>query len=253
MLMMQDPLVSIITPAFNAEGTIGDTLSSVAVQSYPLIEHFVMDGASNDQTRQIVAQFNKVRFFSDKDEGVYDAMNKGITVATGDIIGILNSDDLYASTDVVEQVVQTFQESGADAIYGDLDYVRQEDTNKVVRRWRSGYYQLRNWRYGWMPPHPTFFVKRSVYERFGMFNLALTSAADYELMLRFCVVHHIQVAYLPKVLVKMREGGQSNATIQGRIKANREDGLAWKMNGFTHRGYIRILKPMRKLLQWLPV
>lgn len=233
-------------------GTVRDTLASVKNQTYRDIEHLIIDGASSDATLSIVGEFAHVTAcYSEKDRGIYDAMNRGIACATGDIIGILNSDDVYASNATIASVMQIFDETGADAIYGDLDYVRPNDLNKVVRRWRSGDFDRKRFKWGWMPPHPSFFVKRALYEKFGNFNLELRSAADYELMLRLAYKHEINCAYLPQVLVKMRTGGASNATLKNRIRANREDLRAWQINELRPYFFTLWFKPLRKLHQYL--
>ena len=180
-------------------------------------------GGSTDRTVDIVRRSGQVaRLISEPDNGIYDAMNKGIGLATGDIIGILNADDFYTGEQVLANVVRAFQEDNTAACYGDLQYVDYTDTDKVVRHWHSGIFAgPRQFYWGWMPPHPTFFVRRDVYEKYGVFNLELGSAADYEIMLRFLVKHQVTAAYIPEVLVKMRTGGVSNASVNNRLAANR--------------------------------
>ncbi|AEE50761.1 glycosyltransferase family 2 protein [Haliscomenobacter hydrossis] len=244
--------ISIVTPAFNSAKTIRHTIESVARQTYPNVEYIVVDGGSRDATAAIVNRYSDVvdLFISEPDRGVYDAMNKGIRAATGDVIAILNSDDFYTHSHVLEQIVAAFQQSKADSIYGDLQYVDPENTHQVIRHWESGDYQRQSFLAGWMPPHPTFFVKREVYKRHGLFNLALKSSADYELMLRFLYKHEVSTAYVPDVLVRMRAGGLSNASWSNRWRANREDKLAWRINGLKPYFYTTILKPLRKLEQF---
>lgn len=244
--------ISIVTPAFNSAKTIRHTIESVARQTYPNVEYIVVDGGSRDATAAIVNRYSHVvdLFISEPDRGVYDAMNKGIRAATGDVIAILNSDDFYTHSRVLEQIVAAFQQSKADSIYGDLQYVDPENTHQVIRHWESGDYHRRSFLAGWMPPHPTFFVKREVYKRHGLFNLALKSSADYELMLRFLYKHRVSTAYVPDVLVRMRAGGLSNASWSNRWRANREDKLAWRINGLKPYFYTTILKPLRKLEQF---
>lgn len=245
-------IVSIVTPAYNSESTIADTMESIANQTYENIEQVVVDGKSSDRTLQIVtSHFNNVQILSESDKGIYDAMNKGVQMATGEIVGILNSDDFYANSQVIEEVMRVFEDESVDAVYGDLVYVDERDTSKVVRIWKSGEYKLSEWKKGWMPPHPTFFVRKECYEKFGSYSLELKSSADYELMLRMCYKHKIRVAYLPKILVHMRTGGQSNASIGNRIKANREDREAWRMNDLKPAPFTTILKPLRKITQFL--
>jgi len=243
--------VTIITPTFNSAATVRDTLQSVAAQSYGAIEHIIVDGRSQDETLEFISAFGHVsKLISEQVLGIFDAMNKGITHAQGDIIGILNSDDIYSSSEVIQQVVQIFQTSGSDALYANLVYTRREDTSKVVRRWVSGNYVRTNFYRGWMPPHPTFFVKKSIYDQFGTFNLALKNAADYELMLRFLFKENIKVAYLPIELVRMRVGGASNRSLRSRISSNRMDAMAWRINGLQPKWYTFIRKPLSKLKQY---
>ena len=246
------PKITIITVSFNSAQTIGDTLRSVAGQSYPNIEHIIVDGASTDQTMQIVTGFPHVKkCISEKDEGIYFAMNKGIAMASGDVIGILNADDLYADNDVIEKVAAVFEDPAVDATYADLVFVDREDVSKVVRTWKSGPFKRSSMYNGWMPPHPTFFVRRSMYEKYGLFNTILRSAADYELMLRFLLKHEINLSYIPQTIINMRQGGKSTASISNRIKANVEDRKAWRMNGLKPHFFTLILKPLRKIKQFI--
>lgn len=244
--------VTIITPCYNSSSTIADTLRSVSQQTYPFIEHIIIDGASTDNTLEIVKQFQHVAaIVSEKDKGIYDAMNKGIEKSTGDLIGILNSDDFYQDEKVIEDVVALFASSRSDTVYGDLLYVNPDNTHKVERNWKAGKYRASSFLWGWMPPHPTFFVRRELYAKFGKFDLALRSAADYELMLRLLYKHQVSTSYLPRVLVRMRSGGNSNASLRNRWKANQEDRKAWAMNNLTPNFLTLILKPIRKIFQYL--
>lgn len=246
------PKISIITVSFNSAQTIGDTLKSIAGQSYPNIEHIIVDGASTDQTMQIVTGFPHVtKCISEKDEGIYFAMNKGIAMASGDVIGILNADDLYADNGVIAKVAAVFEDPAVDATYADLVFVDREDVSKVVRTWKSGPFKRSSMYNGWMPPHPTFFVRRSLYEKYGLFNTILRSAADYELMLRFLLKHEINLSYIPQTIINMRQGGKSTASISNRIKANVEDRKAWRMNGLKPHFFTLILKPLRKIKQFI--
>ena len=244
--------VSIITVCYNAEKTIADAIHSVLSQDYPHIEYIVVDGNSKDGTVEIVQSFGGriSKFISEPDRGIYDAMNKGISMASGDVVGILNSDDLYENPWVISHVVDLFKTSLSDAVYGDLNYVDDEDIKQVKRRWKSGDYERGNFLEGWMPPHPTFFVKREMYSRFGGFNTTLQFAADYELMLRFLYKEEISCAYLPMNLIKMRMGGASNSSIKNRIQANKEDRKAWKLNGLSPRWYTLYKKPISKMGQF---
>ena len=246
--------VSIITITYNSAETVEDTIQSVLAQDYPNIEYIIVDGASKDDTLSIVNRYtDKIATIqSEPDKGIYDAMNKGVRLATGDLIGILNSDDFYADAQVISDIVKTVQSAGADGCYADLVYVDRNETSRVVRTWKSGEYRHGQFMRGWMPPHPTFFVKRSIYEKHGLYSLQLRSAADYELMLRLIHKHGISLAYLPRVITKMRAGGQSNVTLKNRWKANKEDRLAWKMNGLQPGFLTLIRKPLSKLIQYLP-
>jgi glycosyltransferase involved in cell wall biosynthesis len=243
--------VSIITVSFNSDNTITDTIQSVLSQDYKNIEYIIVDGLSKDNTINIVKSFGDkiTKFVSEKDKGLYDAMNKGIDLATGDIIGFLNSDDFYPNQQVLTKIVQAFQKD-TDAVYADLVYVSAQDKTKITRTWISGKYVSGAFLKGWMPPHPTFFVRKSIYQKYGKFTDKLRSAADYELMLRFIHKHKINLAYLPEVTVHMRAGGTSNASLKNRIKANREDKLAWKMNDLKPGALTFIRKPLSKLRQF---
>lgn len=245
--------VSIITICYNSEATIEDTIRSVASQDYPEIEYIIVDGVSNDGTLDIVERHRDhvSTLISEKDKGIYDAMNKGVQAATGDIIGILNSDDFYANEHVISAVVQQFQSSGAEGLYADLVYVDHEDTQKITRNWVSGEYKAGAFKRGWMPPHPTFFVLKSCYEEYGLYNIDFRISADYELMLRFIHKHQIAITYLPQVITHMRTGGESNVSIQNRLQANREDRMAWKINGLKAGTVASIRKPLSKVMQFI--
>lgn len=243
--------VSIITITYNSEPTLKDTIESVINQTYKNIEYILIDGGSTDETLSIIKSYgNKIStLISEKDSGLYDALNKGISLATGDVIGILHSDDFYTNNHVIQHVVSSFSNSTVDAVYADLYYVDKINTNQIHRKWKAGIYKEGMFFNGWMPPHPTFFVKRSIYETCGNFNLNLTSSSDYELMLRFIHKHKIKLAYLPEFIIKMRIGGKSNVTLKNRIKANKEDRLAWKLNNVKPYFYTLYLKPLRKIIQ----
>lgn len=244
--------VSVITATFNSARTVRDTLVSVRNQDYPIIEHIIIDGGSKDETMAIVSSFPHVAYSqSAPDKGIYDAMNRGLQVASGDVIGILNSDDMYSADDIISRVVSCFLNQETDAVYGDLQYVDSVFTEKVLRHWRSGSYRKGSFKLGWMPPHPTFFVRRDVYEQFGVFRLDMGTAADYELMLRFIHKHGIRLQYIPDVLVKMRAGGASNSKLCSRLKANSEDRKAWQVNGLKPLLVTSFLKPLRKVPQFL--
>jgi glycosyltransferase len=244
--------ISIITATYNSALTVRDTLACIRQQQYPDIEHIMVDGRSTDRTLEIVSQFPHVaKIISEKDKGIYDAMNKGIGMATGDVVGILNSDDMYTDPHVLSHVADAFQDPGVMTVYADLQYVHADNPDKVLRTWNSGPYRKKNFYFGWMPPHPTFFVRKEVYERAGLFNLSLRSAADYELMLRVLLKHEFSSTYIPRVIVKMRAGGMSNASLGNRLRANKEDRLAWKLNGLEPYFFTLYIKPLRKIHQYI--
>ena len=245
--------ISVITIVYNNRETIADAIDSVLAQTYADIEYIVVDGLSTDGTVEIVKSYgSKIsKFISEKDGGLYDAINKGIKLATGDVVGLLHSDDIFHSKNALVAVAGAFKESKTDSVYADLVYVDRESTERVIRNWKSGSYERNSFLYGWMPPHPTFYVKREVYERLGLYNTKFKSAADYELMLRYLYKHGISTCYVPEVLVRMRVGGKSNVTLGNRWKANQEDHRAWQINDLKPLFYTRYLKPIRKLVQFL--
>lgn len=245
-------LVSIITTSLNSQETIEKTIESVAGQSYRNIEHIVIDGLSSDRTLEIVKRHSAhlSTVVSERDAGIYDAMNKGVARATGDVVGILNSDDFYAHEDVIRRVVETFASTGCDAVYSDCCYVDRRNIDRVTRHWRAGEYREGAFRNGWMPPHPTFFVRKEHYNRYGAYRAEFRSAGDYELMLRLVHKHRIKLAYLPGVTVKMRAGGASNRSLKNRLRANREDRRAWRINGLRAAPFTLWIKPLRKVRQF---
>jgi glycosyltransferase involved in cell wall biosynthesis len=242
--------ISLITVCYNAASTIEDTLKSVAAQTHSDIEYIVVDGASTDGTLEIIKQYSHRvnHFISEPDKGLYDAMNKGFKAATGEVAGILNADDVFAHPEVLAHVAQTFEKNPTEGLYGDLEYV--DNKGKVTRKWKSGHYSKNAFVRGWMPPHPTFYCRRSLYDKLGYFNLGLRTAADYELMLRFIHKQGISLQYMPEVMVQMRVGGVSNSSLMHRIKANREDRRAWALNGLEPSWYTLLLKPIRKVGQF---
>ncbi|MFN0187481.1 MAG: glycosyltransferase family 2 protein [Bacteroidia bacterium] len=245
--------ISIITITYNSAATVEDTIKSVVMQDYPNVEYLIIDGKSKDATLQIAEKYkDKIsKIVSEKDKGLYDALNKGIKHATGDIIGMLHSDDLYTHPQVLNNIVKTFQDHpDAEGVYADLIFVNRNDTDKVMRTWESGNYQDGDFLNGWMPPHPTFFVKKTTYETHGGFNTSLKLSADYELMLRLIHKNKIKLAYLNEVIVKMRMGGVSNISFFVKLKANLEDKMAWRVNGMKPHMATMLMKPLRKLGQY---
>lgn len=245
--------VSIITVVYNGAEHIRDCIESVLGQTYSDLEYIIVDGGSTDGTVDIVRSYGTkiARFVSEPDRGLYDAMNKGIRLATGDVIGLLNADDFYRHPRVLENMVATFERTGSDAVYGDMLYVDRHDTRRLKRYWRSGGYSEGAFLWGWMPGHLSFFAKRWLYERYGGFRLDLKSAADYELLLRFIHKNGAKLAYMDEVTIVMRAGGISNSSLKNRLRANREDRLAWTLNELKPYFFTLWLKPIRKISQYL--
>ena len=247
---MQDLKISIITVAYNAQNTIERCINSVARQKFNNIQYIIIDGGSTDNTNQIINNYrDKIDFYiSEPDKGIYDAMNKGIAVATGDIIGTLNADDYYADDDILDDVAKAFADQEVNIVYGDLDYV--DPNGKVVRKWRSGAYKSGKFNWGWMPPHPTLYCRRKLFDELGAYSLNYGSAADYELMLRFIHINKASVLYINKVLVKMIIGGVSNKNLSNRVKALRFDLMAMRKNDILFPVMTLLFKPLRKIVQF---
>lgn len=244
--------VSIITSVYNNEKTIEDAIKSVLSQTYPNIEYIVVDGASKDNTVAVIKKYeDKIStFVSERDKGIYDGLNKGVSLATGDIIAFLHSDDIYADENIISEVVEHFKKTNTNSIYGDLVYVDKDDTSKIFRYWKSGKYSLQKLCNGWMPPHPTFFVKKEFYDKYGKFDLAFGISADYDFMLRMLGKYKITTSYLPKVLYKMRVGGASNRSLKNIIQKSREDIKALKNNNIGGIHTI-LMKNLSKIPQFL--
>ncbi len=244
--------ISIITITYNSSKTIEQTIKSVLNQTYPNIEYIIVDGVSSDNTLEIVNKYKDQihKIVSEKDSGIYDALNKAINLASGEAVGILHSDDFYIDATVIEKIANTFDQNKCEGVYADLYYVNKDNTDKIIRKWHSGNYSEGSFINGWMPPHPTFFVKKECYTKYGAFNLDFKTSADYELMLRLIQKNKIKLGYLPEYIIKMRLGGQSNITTKNRIIANLEDRKAWEVNGLKPRFYTLYLKPLRKILQF---
>ncbi len=246
--------ISIITVCYNSSQTISRTIESVLAQKDVQLEYLIIDGASKDDTVQIAESYREqfaqkgfaYRIQSEPDKGIYDAMNKGISLAEGDVVGILNSDDYYASSDVLSCVLADFERSGAESVYGNLLYVKN---GKPYRYWKSG--KQKSFRFGWMPPHPAFFVKKSVYEKYGLFRLDCGINADYEIMLRFLEAYKVSTVWLKKVCTYMEAGGTSNNGLQSRIVAMNNDKLAWEKNNLKPGRFTILLKKIRKIPQFI--
>jgi glycosyltransferase involved in cell wall biosynthesis len=245
--------VSIITAVYNATSTIEECIRSIRGQTHPSIEYIVIDGDSDDGTNETLQQYREHidQYISEPDDGIFDAMNKGIELATGDVVGILNADDFYADERVIRRVSDTLEERDVASVYGDLVYVDKDSPEEIVRYWRAGYYERGRFRWGWMPPHPTVFFRRELYEEYGTFDPTLDVSADYELCLRFLYRHGASAAYLPEVLVHMRTGGNSNASLSQRVKGHLQDYQSWFRNRLVPNPIGMTLKPLSKLPQYL--
>lgn len=225
--------ISITTATFDRVDTVAEALASVAGQTWPHVEHIVIDGASTDGTLQVIEAHREhlAVLVSEPDGGIYDALNKGFARSSGDVVGLMHSDDFYADERVLERVALAFADPAVDGVYGDLDYVAKADPSRIIRRWRSGTYQRSYLARGWMPPHPTLFLRRSVVEQWGGFDTRFRIAADYDAMLRYLARGKICLAYIPEVLVKMRVGGESNRSLARIARKSYEDYLALRHNG----------------------
>jgi len=242
--------ISIITVCFNSADTLEDTIRSVMGQEYKDIEYIIIDAGSTDGTLDILKKYcDQIhKYISEPDKGVYDAMNKGIKLSNGDIVATLNADDVYADQTIVGQMVEFVQNKGLDAAYGDLAYVDPINSKHVVRFWKPGQYKKGAFSCGWVIPHPTFFCRKQIFEKYGYFNETYQVAADFELLLRFIEKHQIKVGYLPKVIVKMRTGGKANV-LRGIIRGNCEIIRSFRLNGLRLSPWFFIVKPITKISQ----
>lgn len=243
--------VSIVTATYNSSSTILDTVLSVEKQTYPNIEYIIIDGDSQDGTIKIAknncSRISKI--LVEKDEGIYDALNKGISLSTGDVVGFLHSDDLYSDDTVVEELVSKFESSKYDAVYGDLKYVKKLDTSIVVRSWEAGEFDFNKLKNGWMPPHPTFYMKRDLYLKYGAFDIGFKISGDYDSMMRYLWRYKIKVGYLPRFMVEMRYGGESNRSLKNIVLKTLEDVRVLRANKIQPLRAI-LLKNIRKLPQF---
>ena len=244
--------ITIVTVTYNSEKYLSHCIDSIQSQTYKNIEHIIVDGNSTDNTVKIIKQYGEKisKWISEPDRGMYDAINKGIAMATGEVIGVLNSDDMLYSNDVIENIVKTFKEQKVDSVYGDLQYVDQEVTSRVFRTWRGKSYDRNLFKRGWMPGHPTFYIKKSLIDTYGGYENHYFTAADYEFMARYLFRHKISSFYMPKLIAKMRRGGASNNNIYHRFRANRRDYLAMKKNLIPMPFLVSILKPLIKVHQY---
>jgi glycosyltransferase involved in cell wall biosynthesis len=244
-------IISIITVCYNSSKTILDTINSVNIQSYPEIEHIFVDGLSSDNTVEIINLNSQTKnvVVSEKDNGLYDAINKGISIASGDVIGFLHSDDLLASSTIILDLMTEMKSKKLDGIYGDLEYVDKYDTNKIIRHWKSRKFKFSLLKQGWMPAHPTLFLKKQVYDKHGEFNMSYKISADYDFMLRILKDNDLEYGYLPEVITKMRVGGASNRSFKNILQKTREDYRAISSNNIG--GWFSIfLKNISKIKQF---
>lgn len=245
--------ISIVTVCWNSEATIEDTIKSVISQDYSDLEYIIVDGASTDKTLEIASKYKDkiAKIISEKDSGMYNAANKGFRLATGEVLGLINADDILADEHVISEIAKKFAETEAEAVWGDLLYVDRFNTNKVIRNWKSSEYKEGAFKNGWMPPHPCFYARKSIYEKFGYLREDMKIAADYEVMLRMLEKYKIKSAYIDKVLVRMRVGGMSNKSLKNIILANKEAYKAWKLNGLKINPFRILLKPISKIVQYI--
>lgn len=252
-LLAQDITISLITVVFNAENTIGRCIRSAISQTYKKVEYIIIDGSSTDNTLQIINNYKDhlAVIVSEPDRGIYDAMNKGIRLATGDVVGMLNADDCFAYDGVLAKIADAFQRHDARITYADLDFI--DTNNRIVRKWRSGSYTYGMFNRGWMPPHPTFYCRRELFHHFGLYKLDYGSAADYELMLRFMHFHHINAFYIKSVIILMKNGGISNQNLSSHVKGLLHDYRAMRNNGVSLPCLTVFLKPLRKITQFFGI
>lgn len=245
--------LSLITPSYNSAKTIVRTIESVIAQNYSDLEYIIIDGASTDGTQDVVKSYQEkinIKLVSEHDSGIYDAMNKGVRMATGDIIGILNSDDLFDNNKVLKTVSETFADFQIDAVYGDIKYFA-DDASKTTRYWRAGEYKENKLDNGWVIPHPALFLRRSVYEKAGLFNTDFKIASDYEFILRILKIHKIKVKYIPEVFVRMYDGGTSASSFSQRKKGWRELRNAWVANGLKTPRFFITRRLLFKFFQYI--
>jgi len=246
--------ISIITVCFNAEKTIEDTIRSVLAQDYPEIEHIIIDGASTDGTMAVIERYRDriATIVSEPDRGIYDAMNKGIALASGEIVGILNADDFFLHPHVLSTIAGAFSDEEVGAVFADLVYVKPDNLDKTVRRYRSNRFHPGKFAFGWMPAHPTFYLRRDYYERYGLYKTDYKIAADFELLIRMLYRHKVHYVYIPEVLIKMRVGGVSTRSFKSTLVLNREIVRACRENGIStnvFKVYSKYLKKLFELIQ----
>lgn len=243
--------ISVITAVYNSRDTLKQALASILSQSHPAVELIVIDGASTDGSLDILERYRQYFdvFISESDDGIYDALNKGIKSATGDVVGFLHADDVLQNTEVLCKVAAAFSDPAVDAVYGDLVYVARKNINHVLRYWQGGVYDEKSFQCGWMPPHPTFYVRRSIFERLGGFDARYHIAADYDLVLRFLAVEKIRSIYIPEVMVRMRVGGISNQSLKSIVRKSLEDIDVLRRNNIGGV-WTLLIKNIRKVSQF---
>lgn len=248
--------ISIITASYNSAKTLRDTIESVLNQTYDNIEYIIIDGGSKDNTLDIVKEYEskfngRLKWISEKDNGIYDAMNKGIGLASGEVVGILNSDDFYTDNNVVSEIIDCFESNNIDSLFANLYFVKQDDISKIVRVWKSSPYYNNAFSKGWHPSHPTFYVKNEIYKKYGVFDLNFDVSADFELMLRFIEKYKISTYYLDRFTVKMRYGGESTGSISKIIIGNKNILKAFKKNGIKVSVFYPIIRLVPKVLEFI--
>lgn len=246
--------ISVITVCLNSAATIRDTIESVLAQDHPDIEHIIVDGASRDATMDIVRSYGSriAKVVSEPDRGMYDSANKGLRLATGDVVGLLNSDDFYASNDVLSTMAREFEEHGVDVVHGDLDFIDPDDTTRITRRFRSREFEPGDFRRGWHPAHPTFYVCRELLLKIGGFDERYRIASDIDIMMRVLEVEHARSVHIPRVLIKMREGGLSNGSFRRIWRANVECYQSMHRAGLPVPWWFVLRKPLAKTRQLMP-
>jgi glycosyltransferase involved in cell wall biosynthesis len=244
--------ISIITASYNNASWLEQTILAVKQQDYQHKEHVIIDGGSTDGTVEVLEKYaHCIKYVSEPDGGIYHALNKGIGLARGQIIGTLGAGDVFPNTQVLRQVAEVFVQKNTESVYGDIQMVKPDNPQKVVRYWKAGLYNRNNWLHGWMPPHLSFYLKKTAIEKYGAYNDSYRSAGDYEFMLRMLYRHGLSASYLPATLCTMLTGGTSSASVKNRLRANREDRHAWVANGLKPRWYTLYAKPLGKIRQWL--
>lgn len=247
--------VSIITVTYNSCQTLGDAIESVLRQTYRDIEYIIVDGASTDDTLNVIRRYEdafegRMKWVSEKDRGIYDAMNKGIKMATGDVVGILNSDDYFTSDDVIERMVPAFDDSSIDAAYGDIHFIRDGNPEKCIRYYSSKRFRPSWLRFGFMPAHPSFYCRRGIFDKAGFYKTDYAIGSDYEMMVRLFLVHHIKAKYLPMDFVTMRTGGASTRNVRSRLQLIKDDVRGCRENGIYTNSLFVCTKFLYKIFEF---